>query len=311
MVNFSIRVKENKVKGDLAQFRSYLGKLTGDLLTQEACLTARMALKLSPPMLGGESEERKGDTAEAGKMGERAIDKDVRSIFADGKATLGGVFHQKAGSRARFSSWRSLKTPKLSSTLLQDLFSDPEEDKAYAKASSLFANKLPRNAIVTSMGAASSIHRKERRRGRVVNMKGPSEEVKKYPVIMKEALIKKYIALRQRVVGKLKSGWYDIINTHGRNLKIFGRVVDSGSKHLPKYITSKRFRNGVLSKAFSGNSKRISISNSYGDAEGAATERGTHGAVIRGRLFALSKRPYQVYANRIVRNWNSNQRPGA
>jgi hypothetical protein len=308
MVTFAIRVRENKVRGDLGKFRAYLGKLTGDLLTQEACLTARMALKLSPPMLGGGGQ---GDTAAAGKMGARAIDKDVRSIFADGKATLGGVFHQKAGSRARFMSWRSLNNPKLSSTLLQDLFTDPDQDKAYAKASSLFANKLPRNTIVENIGAASSIHRKERRRGRVVNMRGPSDEVRKYPAIMKEATIKKYIALRQKVVGKLKSGWYDIINTHGRNLNIFGRLVDAGSKGLPKYITTQRFRNGVMSKAFSGNSKRISIRNAYGDAEGAASERGTYGAVIRGRLMALAKRPYQVYANRIVRNWNTNQRPGA
>ena len=308
MVTFSIRVKENKVKGDLAQFRNYLGKLTGDLLVQEACLTARMALKLTPPMVGSGGQ---GDTAAAGKMGNRAVDKDVRSIFADGKATLGGVFHQKAGSRARFTAWRSLTSPKLSSTLLQDLFTDPDQDKAYAKASSLFANKLPRNAIVDSLGTASSIHRRERRRGRVVSMKGPSDETRKYPAIMKESLIKKYIALRQRVVGKLKSGWYDVINTHGRSLNIFGRIVDAGAKGLPKFITSQRFKNGALTKSFSGHSKRISIKNTYGDAEGAASERGTFGAVIRGRLMALSKRPYQTYANRIVRNWNTNQRPGA
>lgn len=308
MVTFSIRVKENKVKGDLAKFRTYLGKLTGDLLVQEACLTARMALKLTPPMVGGGGQ---GDTAAAGKMGARAIDKDVRSIFADGKATLAGVFHQKAGSRSRFASWRSLTSPKLSSTLLQDLFTDPDQDKAYAKASSLFANKLPRNAIVDSLGGASTIHRRERKRGRVVSMNGPSEEIRKYPAIMKEAMIKKYIALRQRVVGKLKSGWFDIINTHGRGLVIFGRTVDSGQKGLPKYITSQRFRNGVLTKAFSGHSKRIIIKNSYGDAEGAASERGTFGAVISGRLMALARRPYQAYANRIVRNWNANLPPSA
>lgn len=316
MVTFGIRVRENRVKGDLAQFRQYLGKLTGDLLTQEACLTARMALKLTPPMI---ADGGKGDTAEAGKMGDRAVDKDIRSMFADGKATIGGVFHQKAGSRARFARWRSLTDPKLGSNLLQDLFTDPNEDRAYAKASNIFKNSLPRNKVVNSLGAASTLHKRERVRGRVTgpgkknrnSFVGPSQQTQRYPHVMKESMIKRYVALRQRVVGKLKSGWYDIINKYGRNLVIFGRTVDSGAKSLPKYITRQRFNNGFLSKSMGGHSKRISIKNTHGDAEGAASERNTHALVIKFRMDAIKARPYQVYANRIVRNWNKNLRPSS
>lgn len=316
MITFSVRVRENRVKGDLAQFRTYLSKLTGNLLTQEACLTARMALKLTPPMVGSGGE---GDTSDAGKMGERAVDKDVRSIFADGKATIGGVFHQKAGSRSRFARWRTLTDPKLGSNLLQDLFTDPNEDRAYARASNLFKNSLPRNQVVDNLGSASSLHKKERVRGRVTgpgkknrnSFQGPSKRTQQYPHVMKESLIKRYVGMRQRIVGKLKSGWYDIINRYGRGLVIFGRTVDAGAKRLPKYITRSRFNNGLLSKNLGGHSKRITIRNTHGDAEGAASERNTHAKVIQFRLNTIAKRPYQVYANRIVRNWNTNQRPNA
>lgn len=307
MITFGIKVKENKIKGDLAKFRRYLDTLTGDLLKQEACLTARMALKLTPPMVGSGG---KGDTAAAGKMGERAIDKDVGSIFAAPHATLGGVFSQKAGARARFARWRSLANPKLTTTLMQDFFTDPSEDNAFRKAENLFKNKEPRNVKVNNVGQASGLHRAQRRKGRVTKFKGPSDNVKKYPHLMKESLIKKYVGLRARAVGKLKSGWWDIINRYGRNLVIFGRTVDAGAKGLPKYITRHRFNNGSL-LITNGNSKRAIIRNAMGDAEGAAQERGTHAAVISARLKALARRPYQKYANRIVRNWNNKQSPNA
>lgn len=308
MITFAIRPKENKVKGDLPKFREYLGKLTGNLLTQEACLTARAALIYSPPMVksGG-----KGDKAEAGVMGERAIDKDVKSIFAAPHRTLSGVFYQKAGSRARFARWRSLTNIKLKSSWMQDIFTDPDEDRSYQRAMMKLGMEPPRNKIADSMGQASSYHKRNRIKGRVTKFKGPDEQTKRYPVIIKEATLKKYVALRQKVVGKLKSGWYDIINTYGRNLVIFGRTVDSGAKGLPKYITRSRFKNGRLVKNMRGHSKRLLISNIYGDAEGAADERGTFDQVVKHRLGALSKRPYQVYADRLVRNWNKMQPPSA
>lgn len=308
MITFGVRVKESRIKGDLGQFRQYLGKLTGDLLTQEACLTARAALKYSPPMVAGGG---KGDTAEAGKMGERAIDKDVKAIFAPPHATLSGVFYQKAGSRARFARWRSLASPKLKSTWLQDIFTDPDEDRSYNRAMMKLGLEPPRNKVAESMGQASTYHKRQRYKGRVTKFFRPDEQTKKHPVVIKEATLNKYIKLRQKVVGKLKSGWWDIINTHGRNLVIFGRTVDAGAKGLPKYITGQRFKNGQLTRNNAGHSKRVLIRNLFGDAEGAADERGTFQEVLKHRMAAINKRPYQVYANRIVRNWNSNQRPSA
>ena len=310
MINLSIRVRETRVRGDLKQFRAYLGKLTGDLLTQEACLTARMAIKLSAPMAqsGGQ-----GDKKAAEVMGNRAIDKDVRAIFAPRHATLSAVFADgRAAARSRFDAWREKPLSQSSSTLLSKIHSDSDLDRAFERASRLFLGKQPRNKSVDSVAAMKPLHDEQRYRGRVVRFGRPSKQVKRYPHVTREANIKKYIKMRQMQVGKMKSGWWDIISKHGRNLVIFGRTVDAGAKAMPKWIT-RHSGGGTMSKStalFSARPK-ITIRNAIGNAVGAGDERRTHAAVVRGRMMAIAKRPYQVYANRIVRNWNTNQRPSA
>lgn len=308
MVTFSIRVKENKVKGDLAKFRTYLGKLTGDLLTQEACLTARSALKYAPPLVpsGG-----KGDTAAAGKTGERAIDKDVRAIFAPPGSTLQSVFKRNgSGSMEDFISWREKPLRSASSTLLMKIHQDENVDRAFDRAQRLYSGKENRSVKLDNMGAMSTIHKQQRKNGRVVREGRPSKEIKRYPYIVKDTLIRKYIKLRSRAVGKLKAGWWEIISKYGTGLVIFGRTVDSGQKGLPKYITRHKGP-GTLVKNMSGHSKKITITNQIGDADSAGLRTNTAMLVNRDRLAAIAKRPYQVYANRIVRNWNANLPPSA
>jgi hypothetical protein len=309
MVTFSIRVKENRVKGDLAQFRAYVGKLTGDLLLQEACLTARSALKYAPPLVpsGG-----KGDTAAAGKTGERAIDKDVRSIFAEPGSTLQSVFARSglAGAKSAFAKWRSKPLIVSSSTLLSKIYFDHDESRAFGKAKNIFYGKPNRSQSLDNMGAMSTIHKQQRKNGRILREGRPSKEVKRYPYIVKGPLINQYVKLRSRAIGKLKSGWWEIISKYGTGLNIFGRIVDAGAKGLPKYITRHKGP-GTLVKNMSGHSKKVRITNQIGDADAAGLRTNTAILVNRDRIAAIAKRPYQVYANRLVRNWNNKLRPGA
>lgn len=304
MVTFGIRVRENRVKGDLAQFRQYLGTVTRTMLKQEASLTARSALKYAPPLVptGG-----KGDTGAAGKTGERAIDKDVRAIFAEPGSTLASVFNKenRRGLFKDFLRWRSKPNTAGGSTLISKIYSDDDVQRAFQKASNLFAGKPNRSKTVVNVGQMSTIHKQQRVKGRVVREGRPDKETKRYPYIAKAALINKYVKLRSRAIGKLKSGWWEIIDRHGRGLVIFGRVVDSGSKGLPKYITRHRGP-GSLAETKGGSSLRVRITNQIGDSDGAGLRANTFSLVIRDRLAAISKRPYQQYANRIVRNWNAN-----
>lgn len=309
MITFGIRVREDRVKGDLVRFRKYLNTVTGTLLKQEACLTARAALKYAPPLVVGGGQ---GDTAAAGKMGERAIDKDVRAIFAPPGSTLPAVFSREglAGTRAAFNKWRQKPLIVSSSTLLSRIYYDADPDRAYQKAKNIFANKPSRSKTVANIGQMQIIHNSQRKNGRVVREGRPSKEVKSYPYIAKDSLIKQYIKRRALQVGKLKAGWWEIISKHGAGLVIFGRTVDAGAKGLPKYITRHKGP-GLLQANLIGYSKKVSITNQIGDNDGAGMRTKTVALVVAHRLAAISKRPYQVYANRIVRNWNAGLPPGA
>lgn len=307
MITFAVRANEAKVRGDLKAFREYLSLTVNNLLKQEGCLTARAALKFAPPLVVGGG---KGDTPEAGRTGAKAVNKDVRSIFAAPGTTLSSVFANSGmGSRAAFNVWRNRPLGNVSS-LTKRIHSDGDVDRAYRKAANLYLDKPSLSKPINNGGQMRMIHEGQRRKGRVVRAGGPSPEIKKHPFIAKESLIRKYVDKRALEVGKLKAGWWAIIDKHGRGLNIVGRIVDAGAKGLPKYITRHSFT-GTMSLQTGGYSKKLTITNPIGDNDLAATRASTFNLIVANRLAALAKRPYQDYANRIVRNWNSNNAPGA
>ena len=174
MIGFSITVKSEKVRGDLKKFEDYLGKLTGDLLKQEACLTARAALKYAPPMVAGGG---KGDTAAAGKMGERAIDKDVRAIFAPRESTLQAVFSQgRAGSKSAFMKWKAGTPPNSTSRLINRIYEDGDTERAYKKALNIYGDGKSKSKSLNNAGQMRVIHEGQRKNGRVVREGRPSSE---------------------------------------------------------------------------------------------------------------------------------------
>ena len=307
MITFAVRVNERKVRGDLIQFREYLGVTVGNILKQEGCLTARAALKYAPPLVVGGG---KGDTPEAGRTGAKAINKDVRSVFAAPGTTLSSVFANAGMSpRAAFNVWRNRPLGNVSS-LSKRIHSDGDADRAFRKAANLYQDKPSLSKPINNAGQMRLIHEGQRKDGRIVRAGGPSKEIKRHPFIAKESLIRQYVNKRALEVGKLKAGWWAVIDRHGRGLNIVGRIVDAGAKGLPKYITRHRFT-GTMSLQLSGNSKKMSIVNPIGDNDQAGTRASTFNLVVAHRLAALSKRPYQDYANRIVRNWNNGQAPSA
>lgn len=308
MITFAVRVRENKVRGDLVRFREYLGTITGNLLKQEACLTARAALKYAPPLVASGG---KGDSPAAGKMGERAIDKDVRAIFAPRTSTLQAVFAGgDAGSKSAFKVWKSGAPPSSQSSMVNKIYSDPDTERAYKRAYNIYGDGKSKARTTNNAGQMRLIHNGQRRKGRVVREGGPSEDIKRNPFVAKESLIRKYIKQRALAVGRLKAGWWEIISTHGRGLNVFGRIVDAGAKGLPKYITRHKGP-GTLITQLAGFSKRVSIKNAIGDNDGAGLRAKTFALVVAHRNAAIAKRPYQVYANRIVRNWNNSLPPSA
>ena len=311
MIAFNFRPRGANMRADWSRFTRQMGALTESILMQEGCLTARAALKYAPPLVAGGG---KGDTAAAGKMGERAIDKDVRAIFAVPNSTLPAVFSKSglAGTKSAFTRWRSKPFHSTSSTLISKIYNDGDEERAYQKAKNIFANKPSRSKVINNAGQMRFIHEGQRKNGRVVREGRPNAEIKRYPYIVKDSIIKAYIKQRAQQIGKLKSGWWEIISTYGRGLVIFGRTVDAGAKGLPKYIT-RHGGNGTLVKNFGMNRpiKKVVITNRIGDNDGAGLRTKTFALVVAHRKAAIAKRPYQQYADKLVRNWNRSAPPNA
>lgn len=308
MITFAVRVKEDKVRGDLVKFREYLGTLTKSLLTQEACLTAKQALNYAPPIIdkGGQGFKKEAET-----WGNRAIDRDVRLIFARREATLPGVFSAgNAGSKSAFTKWRANALGGEPPDIIKKIHSDPDPDKAYQKALSMFGDGKSKARFINNPGQMRLIHDGQRKKGTVKRWGGPSADIKRNPFIARDSVIRQYVKKRQLQVGKLKSGWWSIISNYGRGLVIFGRTVDSGQKNVAKYI-KRHSGPGTLSLTVAGDTKRVQIVNRIGDSDGAGLRADTVRLVIKDRLAAIAKRPYQVYANRIVRNWNNSLPPSA
>lgn len=303
MITFTFRPRGANMRADWSAFMRRMGEITDGILMQEACLTARAALKYAPPLVAGGG---KGDTAAAGKMGERAIDKDVRAIFAPRESTLQAVFSQgRAGSKSAFMKWKSGNPPNSTSRLINRIYEDGDTERAYKKALNIYGDGKSKSKSLNNAGQMRVIHEGQRKNGRVVREGRPSSEIKRNPYIVKDALIKRYIKTRALQIGKLKSGWWEIISTYGRNLIVFGRKVDAGAKGLPKYITRHK-GNGSLVKQLGGNRpiKKVIIRNQIGDNDGAGLRTKTFALVIAHRNAAIAKRPYQVFADKLVRQWN-------
>jgi hypothetical protein len=308
MIVLNVTPRKTRLYGDFEQYRKHLRQLRGDLLKQEACLTARAALKFAPPLVEGGG---KGDTAAAGRTGMEAVAADIKSIFAIPGSTLSSVFAGSRASKSHFAKWRQKSSPKTGTSVIKDIHSDEIEDRAWQYAKNLYGNREGRHMTPSSLAEMAKLHRAERRKGVVRRTGGPSDQVRRYPHIARQALINKYIKLRQRAVGKLKAGWWGIINAHGRNLTISGRTADAGAKGLPGYITRHRMNTGSMRVVNSPNAGRITIRNDIGDNDGAGMKADTVIMVTSYRQMQVASRPPQRHINRFVRNWNTNQRAGA
>ncbi len=308
MISLNLVPKKTLIYGDFRDYRRYLRTLRGDLLKQEACLTARAALKFAPPLVEGGG---KGDTAAAGRAGAEAVAADIKSIFATPGSTLSSVFSGSRASRANFIKWRQKEAPKNGTSLLRSLHSDDDEERAWDASRAIYSNRQGRHHTADNIGQMAKMHRAERRKGVVRRTGGPSHDVRRYPHIVRQALLNKYIKLRQKAVGKLKAGWWKIINTYGRNLTIFGRTADAGAKGLPSYITRHSLNTGTLLSIDTDRVGRITIRNEIGDADGAGMRADTTVFVLNYRRNQIASRPPQRHINRLVRNWNNSQRPGA
>lgn len=302
MISLSVQMHPpRKLRGDLAAYKVALGRLVENLVVQEGCLTARAAIMFTPPLTSGSD----GHTAKAGRQGEEAVERDIRSVIKPIDDSLKSSVDPFYGDLDAFDRWRKKPIPKTSNSIIKKIHADADIQRGFERARNLFKNLAPARMLGGESGLRAA-HEAERKtyRGRITRNRGPSDSVVRSPFFADTRDLDSYIKRRKLMVGKMKAGWYEIIDRHGRGLMINGRVVNSGLKGLPKYVT----RHGKGGEGTSALRRRasgpaFSIRNAIGDAMGVGTSANTMNHVLQYRRMQVAQSDPNKHIRRFTANW--------
>ena len=305
MINIHFKIRQDRIRRfdkNLEAWNNYLSKLTGDLLKHEAALTALEFINRTSPIVPGKNP---GLIADARKVGEKAVERDIRSIFKPTDETLLGAVDTAYGSLEAFEKWKRKPIPKTSNPVIQRIWQDADIPRAYEFAKKYLSN-VPRTRGISDAGHMKSVHERERNatrlKGRVTRGGGPSQEVRREPYYADAAIIQRYVAEKKKSVGKAKSGWAEVI------AKI-GNVTINGKQQRPPRVPAwvRRHRNSWGSLI--PGRKRVTIINDFGNFGGIAAESKTVEEVITARNIRINNNPYpQRELNRAIRIWNQRMR---
>lgn len=311
MISISARLENSprRVAGDVKLYTEYLGRLTHNCVRHEAALCAVGFLRFTPPFKIRETSGEKGKSG-LGKddesVGNIAAELDIRSIFKPTDSNLAGAVDPLYGSMDAFMRWKRQRMPNNSNSIMVAIWKDANVERAYSKARNLFKNR-DRSRLIDSAAQMRTIHDAQRRafRGRIRRHNGPTPDVRRSPYLTEAANINKYVELRQRQVGWLKSAWAKVIKSIGM-VELNGRMVNpGGGTYLSRWIT-RHGAGGGGHVASDFARKRIKISNLAGDNDGVSTTAEVIQTVVNWRNHNLNARnPYQKEVDKSVRLWNA------
>ena len=315
MININLVVSQQaaaRFRGDVALFEQYLQQLSGELMKQEAGLTALAAIKFQAPIpsVGGKASGD-GLGVPAKKQGEHAVERDIRKIFVASDSNFKPAVLSFAGSMENFIAWRN-QPFGLRSDTLRKIHADGNLQRAYERIRKFIGPKadeeaaLVRRKTYVGAGELRALHDDQRRqfRGRLYKHGGPSRDVKISPYIAPESAIKKYVKERQKRVGWMKAGWSAVIERIGM-VNVNGRKFRPAGGKVPVWV--KRHTGGGggrLNLEFTSSRKKVQILNEAGNVDGIALSWDVAQKVISFRNVSISARPYQSDMDKAVSLWN-------
>ena len=296
-------------------FAKHLHGLRGDLLKQEAALTALEFINRTSPIKPEEGVSNAGLSQGAKKVGEGAVERDIRSIFKATDYMLAGAVDTAYGSIEAFQKWKNRPLPKGSNDIIRRIWADQNVEGAYKFAQN-FMGKRDMSRGLDDISSLKTVHDRERnmsrRRGRIASKEagGPSQNIKGppyKPYFANANVIEKYIKQKQQMVGKAKSGWWMVISKLG-TININGRVQRPTGSKVPQWVRrNAQGTHGFVSRQ--PDNKKISITNLWGNVNNIAKENQDIVAlVVNARNIRLGANPYMQRAvNQAVSMWNNGQ----
>lgn len=274
-----------------------------DVGLKNAALMCRESMMLTPPL----GADKNGLMVQAQKSGEKAINRDVRKIFvaASSRKDVAAlvVISERLAYSTKYGSpsdFRSLIQGASSTALmrgtriLKAIANDYDDERAFKKAKNYFAKTMTRKSEYGSMGYVRDlypIHQSYRQQhgGRFIRNGYPVSPVKNWrdkEVVQEDAEIAEYVASRTPAVGKLKSGWFKVLqmlpNPSSRE-----RKTNFGTGGIPTYIKRHPGTAGYMTLIEANDVFSLVIGNAIADKNNVSTEADVKSTVIGLRVKQL------------------------
>lgn len=305
-----------RVAAQIGGTGQYLNKFVRDMLYQEAALAANAFIQFNPPLPKGGGD---GRSNKAKKQGELAVAKDVATFVMDKTKSTINTFAELQDDFQSFLDWKNRPNPpKQNHEITRKIWFDQDVNRAYAKMKNLVGkNGEKYRQMARPLDSKSSlrrVHDSLRRdfKGRIRNNGGPGLAVETRPFVADQKLIDSYIRDRQKAVGKMSSGWWNLILKIPK-IRIRGIDANTGRKKVGSWIKRHQAPGLFIDDTGKGQIKPMSsvtIVNGIGDIFGVAREANVRQSVINFRRAQQARRPWQNVLDQAILTANKGQLPG-
>lgn len=268
----------------LSAFAQEVGWTIEYTALREAALMCRDAIVFTPPFKQGGGG---GETKQAELVGRRAVERDINQLFVakNDKAKVAGAMLlnnlASAAKRRNFGEFTTAmraasdKAIQFDAIIPNKIVADSDTLRAYRKAQNFFnqSSGQPGNAMVTDLRPIHNKFKRLTRQGKTKIDRGHGDYLGKF-LVGSKAELKSYIKERQDEVGKLKSGWWNVMQVIPKPKK---KGVDQtfGRKGVAGYV--KKFPGNNFQRLYS---TQKAVNYSFGNMIGNADEKGSKNNVI-------------------------------
>ena len=250
-----------------------------------AAWLCRDTMWYTPPFVDGSWQ---GTTKAAELAGRGALSRDINRIFKpiDARGRSGpGIVLKRLATAARlgrmsdyFDAQNDAKGINFDSEVVNKIVRDPDPVRGFYKAKNWFNNYTVHEMTKLTKGLEASelrpIHEKlkTRRRGRMKVFK--ADTALGYHLVKSKTILNNYIAERMTQIGKLKSGWWRVMQTLPKPKKRGTSGSVGGLRNIASYIKRHGGSAGYQTTNFTPGNYSVIIGNLIGDTDAVASRVG-------------------------------------
>lgn len=269
---------------------------------REAALMCRDAITFTPPYADGGG---KGETKQAELQGKRAVQRDLNDLFVaknSPKRVAGGMLINDIAAAARNRDFAGFslamkaakdKSLNFDSVIVNAITRDDDMLRAYRKAQNFF-NKTDLRRGVGVVDDLAPIHKRYKytsRQGKTKIIKHQGNYLGKF-LVKSQSELNRYIKSQQDMVGKLKSGWWNVMQTLPKPKK---KGVDQtfGRKGVAGYV--KKFHGNNFHTIYkTDKAVMLRFGNMIGNAGEKATKNNVLGLVYNTAILRMERDAEQM-----------------